>query len=91
MIPVLMLFLIPIGGGIPAGVILARDHDLAWPTTGMLYFVSDVILAFAFEPVLRLNAVIGDPNWTMAAILTAMIILPMLVRRMRTSFCRRPA
>ena len=31
MLPVLMLFLIPIGGGIPAGVLLARDHGLAWP------------------------------------------------------------
>ncbi|MCX5794607.1 MAG: hypothetical protein NTY77_03820 [Elusimicrobia bacterium] len=54
MLPVLMLFLIPIGGGIPAGVLLARSHAIAWPVTMGLYFVSDVILAFLFEPVLRL-------------------------------------
>ncbi|MBI5239185.1 MAG: hypothetical protein HY926_01805 [Elusimicrobia bacterium] len=54
MLPVLMLFLIPVGGGIPAGVLLARDHHIAWPVTASLYLVSDVILAFLFEPVLRL-------------------------------------
>lgn len=54
MLPVLMLFLIPVGGGIPAGVLLARERGLAWPVTAGLYFVSDVVLAFAFEPVLRL-------------------------------------
>lgn len=59
MIPVLMLFLIPIGGGIPAGVLLARSHGLAWPVTAGLYFISDVILAFLFEPVLRLMIAVG--------------------------------
>ena len=56
MVPVLMLFLLPVGGGIPAGVLLARAKGLAWPMTAGLYFVSDVILALAFEPVLRLLA-----------------------------------
>lgn len=28
---VLKLFIIPVGGGIPAGVLLARDCGLAWP------------------------------------------------------------
>jgi len=56
---VLMLFLIPIGGGIPAGVLLARNHGIAWPVTMGLYFVSDVILAFLFEPVLRLLILAG--------------------------------
>ncbi|MCX5793348.1 MAG: hypothetical protein NTY45_14200 [Elusimicrobia bacterium] len=59
MIPVLMLFLIPVGGGIPAGVLLARSHALAWPVTAGLYFVSDVILALLFEPVLRLLILAG--------------------------------
>jgi hypothetical protein len=59
MLPVLMLFLIPIGGGIPAGVLLAREHHIAWPLTMGLYFVSDVILAFLFEPVLRLLIAAG--------------------------------
>jgi hypothetical protein len=48
-----MLFLIPVGGGIPAGVLMASKTGLAWPVTAGLYFVSDVILALAFEPVLR--------------------------------------
>ena len=52
MLPVLMLFLLPVGGGIPAGVLLARAKGLAWPMTAGLYFVSDVILAIAFEPIL---------------------------------------
>ncbi len=59
MIPVLMLFLIPVGGGIPAGVLLARNYHLAWPVTAGLYFISDVILAFLFEPVLRLIIAVG--------------------------------
>ena len=53
MVPVLMLFLIPIGGGIPAGVLLAQGKGMAWPMTAGLYFVSDVLLALAFEPMLR--------------------------------------
>jgi len=56
---VLTLFLIPVGGGIPAGVLLARKNGLAWPVTAGLYFISDVILAFAFEPVLRLLVAIS--------------------------------
>jgi hypothetical protein len=56
MLSVLMLFLIPVGGGIPAGVLLAQSKGLAWPVTAGLYLVSDVMLAIAFEPVLRLLA-----------------------------------
>jgi hypothetical protein len=56
MFSVLMLFLIPVGGGIPAGVLLARTKGLAWPVTAGLYLVSDVLLALAFEPVLQLLA-----------------------------------
>ncbi len=50
----LWLFLIPVGGGIPAGVLLAQSRAIAWPTMEILYFISDVILACAFEPVMRL-------------------------------------
>ncbi|HEY3399563.1 MAG TPA: hypothetical protein VGK03_02935 [Geothrix sp.] len=57
--PVLMLFLLPVGGGIPAGVLLARANGLAWPLTAGLYFASDVLLALAFEPVLRLLTVLA--------------------------------
>ena len=53
---VLKLFLIPVGGGIPAGVMLAKAKSVAWPATALLYLVSDIILVFLFEPVLRLLA-----------------------------------
>lgn len=59
MLPVLMLFLIPVGGGIPAGVLLARSTGIAWPVAAALYFLSDVILACVFEPVLRLLVALG--------------------------------
>ena len=50
----LLLFCIPIGGGIPFGVVIARDAGLAPPVTAALYLVSDVVLAFLIEPVLVL-------------------------------------
>ena len=56
MLSVLLLFLIPVGGGIPAGVLLARDKGLIWPVAAGLYLISDILLALAFEPVLRLLA-----------------------------------
>src|SRR5450830_916244 len=60
MLSVLKLFLIPVGGGIPAGVLLAQAKGLAWPITTGLYLVSDIALALAFEPILRLiSAVAG--------------------------------
>jgi hypothetical protein len=59
MVPVLMLFLVPVGGGIPAGVLLAQSKGLAWPVTAGLYLVSDLLLALAFEPVLRLLALLA--------------------------------
>lgn len=54
-----MLFCIPIGGGIPAGVLLARSRDIGWPTMMILYFISDVLLACVFEPVLKLMIAAG--------------------------------
>jgi hypothetical protein len=59
MLAVLMIFLLPFGGGIPAGVLLARTKGLAWPTTAGLYFASDLILALFFEPGLRLAVAWG--------------------------------
>lgn len=58
MLSVLKLFIIPVGGGIPAGVLLAHASGLAWPVTAGLYLISDVILAIAFEPILRLLAIL---------------------------------
>lgn len=59
MFGVLSLFLIPVGGGIPAGVLKAQQLGLHWPVTAGLYLVSDVILAFAFEPVMLAIAALG--------------------------------
>jgi hypothetical protein len=55
---VLKLFVIPVGGGIPAGVMLAQAKGVAWPVTTVLYLVSDVLLAVVFEPVLLLIALV---------------------------------
>lgn len=54
-----MLFCIPVGGGIPAGVLLARSRAIGWPAMMILYFISDVILACVFEPVLKLMIAAG--------------------------------
>jgi hypothetical protein len=51
---VLLIFLIPFGGGIPAGVMLAQSRGLAWPVMMLLYLFSDIILACAFEPMMLL-------------------------------------
>jgi hypothetical protein len=59
MVAVLMLFLLPIGGGISAGVLLAQHRGFAWPLTAALYLLSDVLLALAFEPLLRLLVVLA--------------------------------
>jgi hypothetical protein len=58
MLHVMKLFLIPVGGGIPAGVLFASSKGLAWPITTGLYLVSDIVLALAFEPILRLLALL---------------------------------
>ncbi len=47
-----MLFLIPIGGGIPGGILLAKTRGIAWPVMMFLYFCSDVVLACVFEPIM---------------------------------------
>jgi hypothetical protein len=58
MLSVLKLFIIPVGGGIPAGVLLASAKGLAWPIITVLYLVSDIFLALAFEPILRVVAAV---------------------------------
>ena len=57
MLQVLSLFLLPVGGGIPAGVLLASNKGLPWPMTAGLYLFSDIVLALAFEPILRILVV----------------------------------
>ena len=56
---VLMLFLIPIGGGIPGGVLLVKSKSMAWPLMMILYLISDIILACLFEPIMLLFIVLG--------------------------------
>lgn len=56
MLSVLNLFIIPVGGGIPAGVMFAQAKGLPWLITTLLYLVSDIVLAVAFEPILRFFA-----------------------------------
>jgi hypothetical protein len=53
---VFLLFAIPIGGGIPAGVLLAKNRGIGWALMLALYFVSDVALALVFEPLMLLIA-----------------------------------
>ena len=60
MLKVLVLFLLPVGGGIPSGVLLARASGLAWPMTAGLYLLSDVLQALALEPILRLLAALAE-------------------------------
>ena len=72
MLPVFMLFLIPVGGGIPAGVLLAKQRAIAWPIAACLYFVSDLVLAVLFEPVLRILVWLGGKFVFVARVAAAM-------------------
>jgi hypothetical protein len=56
---VLVIFLIPFGGGIPAGVLLAKSRGLEWPLMMLIYFISDLILAVTFEPIMHLFIRLG--------------------------------
>ncbi len=51
---VFVLFMIPVGGGIPAGVVLAQSRGVGWMIMTLLYFVSDLVLAVLFEPLMLL-------------------------------------
>lgn len=54
-----LLFLLPIGGGIPLGVILADRAGVPVPAIVGMYFVSDLAAAVTNEPVLALVRWIG--------------------------------
>jgi hypothetical protein len=45
-----LLFLIPIGGGIPLGVLMGRDAGLSPLVMAGMYFVSDIFMAVTHEP-----------------------------------------
>lgn len=51
---VFMLFIIPIGGGIPGGVVLGHQRGIPWPALMAIYFVSDIVLACVLEPLMWL-------------------------------------
>lgn len=51
---VLVVYMIPFGGGIPAGVVLAQEYKITWQMMMLIYFISDVILACIFEPAMYL-------------------------------------
>lgn len=72
MLSVFKLFLLPAGGGIPAGVLRARAQGGAWPVATLLYLFSDIVLAIAFEPVLRLVALLCGKFSCLARIGAAM-------------------
>ena len=78
MFPVLMLFLLPFGGGIPGGVLLAQAKGLPWPVTAGLYLLSDVILALVLEPVLWLLVRLGS---RIPALTQAMIVMQAAMAR----------
>jgi hypothetical protein len=45
-----LLFLVPVGGGIPLGVLMARDGGVSPVITALLYLASDVVIALFAEP-----------------------------------------
>ncbi len=51
---VLRIFILPIGAGIPGGVLRAKELGYSWPMMTALYFLSDLLLALVFEPVMLL-------------------------------------
>jgi len=56
---VFLLFSIPVGGGIPAGVLLAKTKGISWIAMTVLYFASDVVFACIFEPTMKFIVVAG--------------------------------
>src|SRR5438105_1219917 len=56
---IFLLFCLPVGGGIPFGVIMARDAGLSPLATAGLYFLSDLVLAVTTEPMLALLRWLG--------------------------------
>ena len=63
---VFLLFSIPIGGGIPAGVILGQSCGVGWGTMIWLYLISEIVMALYFEPLLRLVLYLSKKNQFLA-------------------------
>lgn len=69
---VLLIFLTPFGAGIPGGVMLAQSRGIHWPVMMVLYFISDLILACAFEPIMILFIRLGKRVHFLAKVSTIM-------------------
>jgi hypothetical protein len=54
-----LLFLVPVGGGIPLGVLMARDAGVSPLITALLYLASDVVIACFAEPWLAFLRLVG--------------------------------
>ncbi|MBC7457743.1 MAG: hypothetical protein H7235_05660 [Bdellovibrionaceae bacterium] len=50
---IFLLFTIPVGGGIPAGVLMAQTRNVGWVDMVAVYLLSDILLAFLFEPLMK--------------------------------------
>jgi hypothetical protein len=57
-----LLFLVPVGGGVPLGVLIARDAGVSPLVTALLYLASDVVGAFFAEPWLAFLRWVGRHN-----------------------------
>lgn len=53
---IFLLFALPVGGGIPAGVLLAQKTAFGWLAMSLIYLVSDIALALVFEPIMLMLA-----------------------------------
>jgi hypothetical protein len=54
-----LLFLVPVGGGIPLGVLIARDGGVGPALTALLYLASDMVIACFAEPWLTFLSWLG--------------------------------
>lgn len=59
---VFLLFSIPIGGGMPAGVLLASSKGMGWMAMTLLYLLSDIVQALYFEPLMMLFIYLSERN-----------------------------
>jgi hypothetical protein len=53
LLDVFLLYIIPFGGGIPAGTLLANSRGYTWPEMTLIYFFSNLILIPIIEPVIH--------------------------------------
>lgn len=54
-----LLFTFPVGGGIPSGVLRARDDGVPLPLIALLFLASDVLAAFLNEPIVLFATLLG--------------------------------